>query len=86
MTDWQDISTAPLGVHVLLTGGEVDDSHWKSDAPPMVVGIGMTRRIYSGDILVWIACRFDSECAEVEYLDPTHWQPLPLPPPPKQEP
>lgn len=77
--EWQQIETAPTdGSWVLLTGGKIDYG-WDGDAKPAcVVGQwNVSRNIFRGE---WHFAWYDSGYYG-EYEEPTHWMPLPTPPP-----
>ena len=76
MTDWQPIETAPRdGTWILLTGGSIEYS-WDGDSQPAAVvgqyAIALTTERWQ---FAWYDGGYYGE-----YVDPTHWMPLPEPP------
>jgi Protein of unknown function (DUF551) len=71
---WQPIETAPKDKSwVLLSGGQIGYGWYEQEFPPAVVAQ------YAGKS--WQFAWYDSGFYG-EYLDPTHWMPLPEPPKP----
>lgn len=80
--EWQPISTAPKdGTWILLTGGEFVKYDWNGDTEPDVVSGQYTNKLNGG-----LDCHWRWQFAWLdggfygEYMNPTHWMPLPEPP------
>jgi hypothetical protein len=80
MSEWQPIETAPKdGTWVLLSGGGIDYGWGGGTIPTAVVGQytdylnGGTKKPH------WQFAWYDGGYYG-EYLEPTHWMPLPAPP------
>ncbi len=90
MSDWRPIKTSPKdGTWVLLTGGKMDEGVWYGGTPepPSVVAFFYGRRDISMGVLdveAWGFADWDGACRSF-YLYPTHWMPLPAPPPDRGE-
>ena len=72
MTDWQPISTAPKdGTQILAYGPYVWEDYWKS---------GFDRTGWA--VIYWEndGWRLANANPYADYMDPTHWIPLPEPP------
>jgi len=69
MTDWQPIDTAPKDVDVLLL---------------YLDGSGVQPGYWDRDNDCWLACETKGLTGGRWYSTPTHWMPLPDPPPSEQ--
>ena len=77
---WQPIETAPRdGTWVLLAGGECDLVEESRNKGRVVTGRWTTEFYHKPDGN-WQFAYYDAGFYG-EYKDPTHWQPLPSPPP-----
>ena len=73
--EWQPIETAPKdGNYVLLTGGEHDHNHWYGAGPEPSMVVGRWTPNYGAP--GWMFANWDGDF-RTEYLNPTHWMPLP---------
>lgn len=84
--EWKPIETAPKdGTIVLLCGGEPDPLHHDSDEDHPerytrpVTGWWGPEVEWVEENTIWRFCSFDSGIYG-EYVNPTHWMPLPPPP------
>lgn len=83
MSEWMPIETAPKdGTWILLTGGDIWKG-WDGDTQPdAVVGQYTESRNFSPSEGHWQFAWYDGGFYG-EYIDPTHWMPLPAPPLPE---
>lgn len=76
--EWQPIETAPRdGTFIILCGGKRDNySPIEQENSPVV---GRWQKWPNPDSCCWVYAFWDSDWRS-EYINPTHWMPLPEPP------
>lgn len=78
MSDWRPIETAPKdGTSILLWGGQDDNADYVSDEIAAKMS-SPARAWWDGDC--WLMTLAEAGCVGVEYINPTHWMPLPAQP------